>query len=152
MTALPLADAGPAPTDTVVAILGSSSVLAGLVLVFLGLITSSLQAAVAELDQSKPTWKTFLSKAGKHDRIDAWLPVFFLVIPVFALTMMSIGLSLAWLAIPAGRLVYHVDIWVFAAELLLIAGLGGVILYALYLDVKSHFATSATAREPTTPQ
>jgi hypothetical protein len=139
--AVTLAETSPTPKDTVIAILGASSALAGLVLIFLGLIASSLQAAVRELDQSKPTWKTSWSNMGKIGRITSWMLVFFLVSPVFALTMISIGLSLAWLAIPAGRLVYDIDIWVFAAELLLIAALGAVILSALHSDVVSHFET-----------
>jgi hypothetical protein len=137
--AITLAPTTPTPTDTVIAILGASSALAGLVLIFLGLIASTLQAAVKELDMSKPTWKTFWTNLAKVGRIAAWMLVFYLIIPVFALSMITIGLSLACLAIPAGRLVYDIDIWAFAAELLFIAGLGGVILYVLHLDVMSNF-------------
>jgi hypothetical protein len=135
--ALTLADASPTPKDVVVAILGASSVLAGLVLVFLGVIISSLHEAVKDFESGEApetsTWRKIFSGLAKAAIALAWIVVFYLVVPVFAVSMASIGLSLAWLALPAGGVVYDVDIWLFVAELLLITALGAAILYAFYL-------------------
>jgi hypothetical protein len=135
-----LADASPTPKDAVVAIMGASPVLAGLVLVFLGIAISGLQKALTPIEESASGWKKFWSGLANWALASAWLAVYLLAAAIFALSMASIGLSLAWLTIPAGRVVYDVDIWLFAGELLAIAMLGALVLLLFYSDAKSRAA------------
>jgi len=79
-----------------------------LVLVFLGLVIASYQGLARDA-----------SKAVK-DRAKGAGP---LIVCVFGLCLISVALSLAWLAAPGGDLLYHMAIWVFAAELLGVFGL-----------------------------
>lgn len=98
---------------------------------------SSLRDALKDIKKTKATWKNLWSNIFKGVMANVWLGVYYLAIPVFALSMASIGMSLAWLALPAGRLVYDMNIWLFAAELLAITALGALVLYVFHLDVKS---------------
>jgi hypothetical protein len=83
--------------------LGASAGLGGLVLVFLGLVITGYQSVPADAP-----------KAVRNRARRAGPPILF----VFALSLASVGLSLAWLAAPGGDLLYHVAIWTFVADLL----------------------------------
>jgi uncharacterized membrane protein YdjX (TVP38/TMEM64 family) len=95
--------ADPDPKDVVLAMFGASAGLGGLVLVFLGLVIASYQSVPADTPKSV---KDRAKSAGP------WIVV------VFALSLATVALCLAWLAAPGGDWLYHVAIWVFAAELI----------------------------------
>jgi uncharacterized membrane protein len=103
MFMLVLAAETPGPKDLVLAMLGASAGLAGLILVFLGQVIASYQALPGGTPQ-----------AVKDRRKRAAPPV----ILVFALSLVSVTLCLAWLAVPGGSTLYHVSLWVFAVDLL----------------------------------
>jgi uncharacterized membrane protein len=96
-------DASPVPKDIVIAMLGASAALAGLVLVFLGLVVVAYQAFPGDTPDAV------------RKRRRSSVPM---VLIVFALSLASVGLSLAWLAVPGGHLLYTVNLWLFVAELL----------------------------------
>jgi hypothetical protein len=48
------------------------------------------------------------------------------VVVVFAISLASVGLSLAWLAAPGGNILYRIALWLFVAELLGIFGIAVV--------------------------
>jgi uncharacterized membrane protein len=100
--------ADPSAKDVVIAMFGASAALGGLVLVFLGLVIASYQSVPADAPKSV---KARARRAGPP------------IVVVFALSLASVGLSLAWLAASGGDLLYHIAIWVFAAELLALFGL-----------------------------
>jgi uncharacterized membrane protein len=98
----------PTPSDVVLAMFGASAGLGGLVLVFLGLVIASYQSVPADTP-----------KAVKDRARRAGPPI----VGVFALSLTSVALSLAWLAVPGGDLLYRIAVWTFAAELLAVFGL-----------------------------
>jgi hypothetical protein len=80
-------------------------------LVFLGLLIN--------LNQSLPAGSP---KAVKDRiRVAAWR-----VFAAFALSVTSVGLALAWLAIPGGDCLYRVSIAVFAADLVAIVAVAAL--------------------------
>lgn len=83
--------------------LGASAGLGGLVLVFLGLVIAGYQSVPADAPNAV---KARAKRAGPF------------IVAVFALSLASVGLSLAWLAWPGGDLLYHVAIGAFAADLI----------------------------------
>src|SRR4051794_36933854 len=101
----------PTPTDVVVAVLGASAALAGFILVFLGLLIAARQSFPAD------TPKTVKEK---HTNV-IWP-----VLAVFGFCIAVIGLAFAWLAAPGGTCLYRTVIWLFAAELLAIVGVGAM--------------------------
>jgi hypothetical protein len=111
-----LADSRPVPKDVVIGTLGASAALAGLVLVFIGLLRPAFRETWATGPKSAATveqWKKAL------DGLRLALQIAIFAIPlVFA----SVGLSLAWLAIPGGHELYVVNIWLFVAALLAVFG------------------------------
>lgn len=97
-----IAEDVPVPKDVVVATLGASAALAGLVLVFLGMTVTTYQSFAADDPPSV--------KAGyKWSIIGA--------VVVFAIALGSVALGLIWLAAPGGTTLYHANIWLFAAEI-----------------------------------
>ncbi len=102
------AAADPTPKDVVIAMLGASASIGGLVLVFLGLVIASYQSVAADAPR---TVKNRAKRPG-------WP-----VLGVFALSMVSVTVSLAWLAAPGGDLLYCMAISVFATQLLAVFAL-----------------------------
>lgn len=91
--------------DVVIAVLGASAALAGLILVFLGLVISGYQSYPAD------TPKTVKASA----REAAWP-----VLKVFALGIFTTAVAGIWLAIPGGDIFYWVCLAAFGADLLAI--------------------------------
>jgi hypothetical protein len=89
--------------DVMIGIFGASAGLGGLVLVFLGLVIAGFQGIRADT----PT------KVKDRAKRAGWP-----IVGVFALSLISAGLSLTWLATNGGDVLYHFAIWVFVAELL----------------------------------
>jgi hypothetical protein len=98
-----LATETPEPRDVVVAILGASAALAGLILVFLGQVIAAYQGLPRD---TPPSVRTRRKRAAPP------------VLLVFALSLGTVALCLAWLAAPGGAALYHVALWLFAADLL----------------------------------
>ena len=99
---MPLAAGDPSSTDVVIAIFGASAGLGGLVLVFLALVIAAYQGLRGDVPG---TVKARARAAGPY------------VLVVFALCLASVGMSLAWLALPGGDCLYHSIIGVFVAQL-----------------------------------
>lgn len=115
---LPLADAAPAHKDVIIATLGASAAISGLVLVFLGLLIQALHQAVHAY------FTVLESDGGRGERLDRLTRLVKtlqllngLALLVFFLSLVSVGLSLAWLLIPGGRWLYWINIGWFAVEL-----------------------------------
>lgn len=122
---LVVAGSGPVPKDAVIAILGASAALAGLVLVFLGLLLPAFREAWAAGARSTDTpeqWSKVM------DGLRWAVRVALLALP---LSFASVGLSLAWLALPGGPALYHANIWLFVAELIAVFVLAVVAIIAL---------------------
>jgi hypothetical protein len=98
----------PTPKDAVLAMLGASAGLGGLVLVFLGLVIASYQGIPGDAPKAV---KARAKRTGP-----------FIVI-VFGLSLASVALDLWWLAAPGGDLLYHIALWVFAGLLLALLAL-----------------------------
>jgi hypothetical protein len=103
-----LADMAPEQKDVMIAILGASAALGGLVLVFLGTIIAAYQA----LPSDAP-------KAVKGRAKGAAKPI----IGAFLVSMASVALSVIWLDARGGEVLYEVSFVVFLLELAAIAGL-----------------------------
>src|SRR6185436_3360451 len=91
--------------DAVIAMLGAGAALAGLILVFLGLVISSYQAYPSVVSQ----------KVKDRVRCAAWQ-----LWAAFALGMIGVALTSLWLVIPGGDSLYWACVVVFAADLLVI--------------------------------
>lgn len=97
-----LVDAGTTKKDVVVAILGASAGLGGLVLVFLGTIFAAYQ--------SLPTETT---KPVRERTKNAGTPI----VGVFLVSIASVALSVIWLDANGSDCLYQVDFVVFLIEL-----------------------------------
>jgi len=106
---LPLADA-PTPKDVVIATMGASAALGGLVLVFLGLVIAAYQA----LPRDTP-------KAVRDKRSRPVWPV----LGIFVLCVTSIALGFWWLEADGNSALYAANNAVFAAELVGIVVVAG---------------------------
>jgi fructose-specific phosphotransferase system IIC component len=103
-TPVGLAD-GPTPKDVVVATVGASAALGGLVLVFLGLVVSAYQSYPRDTPASV-----------REARRRAIWPV----LGVFAVCMLSLALGFVWLEEGRDSWLYAASNVVFAAELVAI--------------------------------
>jgi hypothetical protein len=108
--------ASPAPKDVVIAVLGASAGLGGLVLVFLGLVIADYQGIAGDAPKRV---KNRAKRAGP------------IAMGVFALSVASMGFGFAWLAAPGGDLIYHITIWVFVAELIALFVLAAVMTWKM---------------------
>jgi hypothetical protein len=96
---------GPDPQDVMISVFGASAGVAGLVLVFVGLLISTIG-----------TYPGGTSKAVLRPyRVGAWA-----AIGVFAASLASVALSLAWLALSDSHWVYVSALVVFCALLLVL--------------------------------
>jgi hypothetical protein len=131
-TMIALADAQPVPKDVVIATLGASAALTGLMLVFLGLLLPaseralrfSSQAAV-DAEEKRAAVVADDVTAGLPEVADTLLEKTYKRLErainlgsiALLLGLADIGLSLAWLALPGGHGLYIVSIWLFVLEL-----------------------------------
>jgi hypothetical protein len=97
----------PVPKDVVIATMGASAALGGLILVFLGLLIASYQ--------SLPPGT--MEPVKKARRRPAWP-----VLAVFALSVVSVALGFWWLEGRGDSTLYAANNAVFAAELVAIVG------------------------------
>ncbi len=113
-----LADA-PTRNEAVIVIAGAAAALGGLLLVFLGVVVTSYEGYGGDVsaDVVKP-YKT----AG-------WV-----LLGVFALSLISTGLSVAWLATGGGAgALYEASLWMFVALLLAVLICAAGTLYKVVL-------------------
>jgi hypothetical protein len=89
--------------DVVLAIVGASAALAGLVLVFLGILVTSYQALLGRV--SERTLGRF--------RVATWLSF-----ALFAFALLTLGMGVVWLDAGGGDTFYMVVIAFFFAELI----------------------------------
>jgi hypothetical protein len=101
-------DIGPVPKDLVIATLTAGAALAGLILVFIGILITTYQAIGGGLGQASPYDKGRL------------ITLLWIAVGLFAWTLISIGLGLLWLALPGGNRLYDVNLWFFVADLVLL--------------------------------
>jgi hypothetical protein len=96
---------GPHPEDVVISVFGASAGVAGLVLVFVGLLITTIG-----------TYPGGTSKAALRPyRVGAWAAT-----GVFGASLASVALSLAWLALSDSHWLYVITLVVFAALLLVL--------------------------------
>jgi hypothetical protein len=96
--------AAPTRNEAVIAVGGAAAALGGLILVFLGVVVTSYQGYGREVDKAvlKPYKAAALALLG-----------------VFALSLLSATLSVAWLTTGGGAgALYEVSLWTFFALLL----------------------------------
>lgn len=105
-------DGSSVEKDTVTAVVGASAALAGLVLVFLGVLITSYQGLLGQVRQS--TLARF--------KVASWI-----AFGVFVLALADVGLGVAWIDAQGGDTFYAIVVGVFFAEL---AALGATALYA----------------------
>jgi hypothetical protein len=113
-----LADA-PSRTDAVTAIAGAAAALGGLLLVFVGVAVTSYAGYGAETSEAviKP-YRT----AGR------------VLLGVFAASLLSVGLSVAWFATGGGGgALYEINLWLFVALLLGVLICAGGTVYKVLL-------------------
>ena len=111
------AEARPAAKDVVIATVGASAALTGLVLVFLGMILPASNDAVTFKATRDPDDALHGLARGALKGISRAES---LAILAFFIGMIDIGLGLAWLAIPGGHRLYVANVWVFVIELVAI--------------------------------
>jgi hypothetical protein len=115
---LVLGDA-PGRTDTVTAIAGAAAALGGLLLVFLGVAVTSYAGYGGDVAEAvvRP-YRT----AGR------------ILLVVFAMSLVSVGLSVTWFATGGGAgPLYEADLWFFTALLLSVLVCGGGTVYKVLL-------------------
>jgi hypothetical protein len=108
---LPLVDQSPSAKDTIIAIVGSSAGLAGLVLVFLGVLVTSFQSLLGNVRDAT------LSRY----RNATWISL-----GVFALALASMSLGVTWLLAAGGHTFYVLVLIAFFAQ---VGALGLVATY-----------------------
>lgn len=105
----------PDPKDVVVAIFGASSGAAGLVLVFVGILVTAIGGYPG--GTSRATLRPF--------RAGAWSGI-----GVFGLSLLTVALSLLWLAVIDARTLYVVVISLFVGLLVALFGLAVIVVKA----------------------
>jgi hypothetical protein len=104
--------------DIVTAELGASAALAGLTLVFLGIVASAYQSAVA--GTSKRVLKRYTN------------PII-LLFATFVLSLTCVGLSLAWLALDGGQAFHRLIAVFFVVQLAAVAAAAGYAIFGVLL-------------------
>jgi hypothetical protein len=113
-----LADAAPAHKDVIIATLGASAAISGLVLVFLGLLIQALHQAVHAYFTVLDSDSVRGARLERLTRLVKTLQLLNgLALAAFFLSLASVGLSLAWLLSHGGGLLYRINIGSFAVEL-----------------------------------
>ena len=108
MLAALAAETAPEAKDVVVATLGASAALGGLVLVFLGIVIASYGTLPADAPKS----------VRDRARRRAWP-----ILAAFLVTMASVALGVVWLDAPGGHTLYQANFFVFLVEIGAIVGL-----------------------------
>jgi hypothetical protein len=110
-------DQAPVPKDVVMAGVGVEATVAGLILVFLGVLVSMYQALPATAtDTAKAPYKRYSSFA----------------FGAFLISVASLGLGIAWLAVPGGSGLYHVEIAVLVIQIVALALLAGAVVWDVF--------------------
>jgi hypothetical protein len=99
-------DQSPAAKDTVIAIVGSSAALAGLVLVFLGVLVTSFQGLLGNVRDST---------------LDRYRNATWISLGVFALALASMALGVTWLVAAGGHTFYILVVIAFFAQVCALA-------------------------------
>lgn len=113
-----LADA-PGRTDAIAAVAGAAAALGGLLLVFLGVAVTSYEGYGGDVaDAVVKPYRT----AGR------------VLLSVFVLSLISVGLSVAWLATGGGAgALYEANLWMFVALLVAVLICAGGTVYKVLL-------------------
>ena len=107
--------ADPHPRDVVLAILGASAGAGGLVLVFVGILVSTIAGYPG--GTSRATLRPY--------RVGAWAAV-----GVFGISLSTTALSVLWLAVSDTRSLYVLTICLFLALLVTLVALAGLVVKA----------------------
>jgi hypothetical protein len=99
----------PVPRDLVIAILGAGAALAGLILVFIGVLITTYQGVGGGLGPARPY-------DIKRLRWLLWISV-----GLFCWSLATCGLGLWWLAVGGRSLLYDLNLWWFVADLVFLA-------------------------------
>jgi hypothetical protein len=110
-----LATGAPAEKDVVGAVLGASAGVGGLVLVFLGVLIAAIAAYPG--DTSGEVLRPY--------RLGAWASF-----GVFALSLVTVALSLAWLAVDQPHWLYVLALVAFSCLLAAVLALAGAVTKA----------------------
>jgi hypothetical protein len=102
-----IAPSDPSHLDVIVAALGASAALGGLMLVFLGLLINTYQSFPGDS----------AAKVMKERTHDATWGIF----AIFAWSLISVGLAAFWLVVPGGDLLYWITVVVFLSDLVAMA-------------------------------
>lgn len=104
--------------DIVTAELGASAALAGLTLVFLGIVVSAYQSTVA--GTSKRVLKRYTNPIA-------------LLFGTFVLSLTCVGLSLAWLLLDGGQAFHRLIAVLFVVQLAVVAVAAGYAIFGVLL-------------------
>jgi hypothetical protein len=96
-------DASPTSKDVVLAVIGASAALAGLVLVFVGILVTAYQGLIGKEGISDKTLDRFEGAA--------WVSF-----AVFCLALLSLALGVVWLDWDGGQTFYKVVVAIFFVE------------------------------------
>src|SRR5712691_5409238 len=111
------ADQTPIPKDVVIAAVGVGATVAGLVLVFLGVLVSMYQALPADAtDTAKAPYRRYSSFA----------------FGTFLISVSSLALGIAWLAAPGGSDLYHAAVVVLAIQLFALSLVAGLVTWDVF--------------------
>jgi hypothetical protein len=102
---------GPSRTDVIIAATGASAALAGLVLVFLGVLVTTYQQLLGP-DQSDAALKKFKNAA-------------FGSLALFGISLISVVVDVTWLTVGGGRWFYISALVVFFTQLVTLAAVAG---------------------------
>jgi hypothetical protein len=111
-----IADAAPIPKDVVLAIFGAAAGVAGLILVFLGVVLSTVGSYPGDTPDA----------VRRPFRRAAWATTF-----VFALSLATVGLSLGWLTAESGVELYYATISLFSLVLVLAFSLALAVVHEI---------------------
>ena len=111
---LTAAAAAPTAKEVVLAVVGASAALAGLILVFLGVLVTSYQGLIGRLGITDVTLRRFKSAA--------WVSL-----AVFGVTLLDLFLGVLWLDQDGGHTLYRFLINLFYVELACLAITAGYV-------------------------
>jgi hypothetical protein len=106
---------GPAQKDVVTSVLGASAGVGGLVLVFLGILITSVGAFAGDTPDA----------VLRPYRLGAWASV-----GVFALSLLAVAVSLVWLAVDQPHWLYVLALVLFSCLLAAVLGLAAAVTKA----------------------
>lgn len=109
-------ESSPVEKDVVIAMLGAAAALAGLVLVFLGIVIATIQSFPPD---TPPTVLTPYRMSTAF------------ILGTFFISLASVCFSLIWLVVGSGETLYHACLGAFLFQLVVLAIVSGVVAWQL---------------------